>query len=111
VTQGHWLEGPEAHSQASPASSARAAMAMAATARDQGRRRSGARGRRGRGPEGPGAQPEHPGEVSLARDGMVAANLVMADSYSCRRNGNGGGDSRRSSSIPGARRTREVRRC
>jgi hypothetical protein len=37
VTQGHWLEGPKAHSQASLASSARAALAMAATARDQGR--------------------------------------------------------------------------
>jgi hypothetical protein len=56
------------------------------------------------------AHQELAGKVIGARGGPVAAQSAAADSGSCRRNGDGGGDSGRSSPIPSARRWREVRR-
>jgi hypothetical protein len=50
------------------------------------------------------------GKVVGAGGGPVTAQSAAADSGSCRRNGDGGGDSGRSSPMPSVRRWREVRR-
>jgi hypothetical protein len=118
LTQGHWLEGPEAHSQAghvglagqvgwasaSPTCSQTPAMAGRGGS-------SGARERRGKGPGGPEPYPEVAGGVSSAGGGRTTAYLAAAARSFPARNGDGGGDSRRFRPIPWARRTREARRC
>jgi hypothetical protein len=98
VTQGTDWRGPShLNRQATLASSARASTAMAGC-REPWRRRSGAGERRGRGPLGPWAHQGVAGEVAGARGGRTAAESAAASSGSCRRNGNGGGDS----GLPGA---------
>jgi hypothetical protein len=73
-------------------------------------RRSGARGRRGRGPAGPGAHQGHSGEVSLAGDGMAAANSAAASSDACGEMATGGDDSDHLGPIPSRGRKRVAMR-